>query len=128
MTRETGGELYRRIAATAGPRRGARRPNAARRRSPRWRVASLLASTELAAATLGAMAAQAAPPLVRTDRHPVTVAATMYAAPTIPALLGRLEQDRRLLVLARTVARNRAGRDSSEPRGGELPRVSSLRP
>jgi hypothetical protein len=36
--------------------------------------------------------------------HPSTVAATVYAAPTIQALLARLDQDRRLLAsLARTL-------------------------
>lgn len=73
--------------------------------SPRWRVASLVAATELAAATLGVAAAGSDAVSPRTDQHPATVAAVMYAAPTVPALLGRLEQDRRLLTsLARTLA------------------------
>jgi hypothetical protein len=76
-----------------------------RTRSPRWHVASLIASTELAAATFGALAANGPPPSTRTDQHSTTIAAIMYAAPTIPALLARLEQDRRLLTsFARTFA------------------------
>ncbi len=76
-----------------------------RARSPRWHVASLIAGTELAAATFGALAAGGGAPTTRTDQHSTTVAAIMYAAPTIPALLGRLEQDRRLFTsFARTLA------------------------
>ncbi len=42
--------------------------------------------------------------LPRLELHPSTVAATVYAAPTIQGLLARLEQDRRLLAsLARTL-------------------------
>jgi hypothetical protein len=74
-------------------------------RSPRWQVAALAASTELAATTLGMAAARASDvALPRLDQEPATVAAVMYAAPSIPALLTRLEQDRRLLTsLARAV-------------------------
>jgi hypothetical protein len=74
-------------------------------RSPRWQVAALAASTELAATTLGVAAAGASDAaLPRLDQASATVAAVMYAAPSIPALLARLEQDRRLLTsLARTV-------------------------
>jgi hypothetical protein len=78
-------------------------------RSPRWHVASLVAMTELAAHTLGAIAAGA--PRVeapRLDRDPATIGAVMYAAATIPALVGLLEQDRRRLAsLARTLADRR---------------------
>jgi hypothetical protein len=67
-------------------------------RSPRWYVAALAVGLELAAATLAAIAATgAAPALPRLDRHPAPVAAVMYAAPTLAALLARVEQDRRLL-------------------------------
>ncbi len=106
---EASGELHRRIAV-ALRRIGERRAddvdalNDASGRSPRRRAASLAAATELTAATLGAIAAGAAPPGERIDRHPATVAAVMYAAPTVVALLGRLEQDRRMLAsLARAL-------------------------
>ncbi len=95
---EAAGELHRRISVAfrhLGEQR-ADRPGEDGR-SARWRVAALCAVLELAAATLGAIAAGARPASERTDRHPATVAAVMYAAATIPALLTRLEQDRRLL-------------------------------
>lgn len=66
--------------------------------SPRRRVCGYVALLELAAQTLGAITAGIAAPTERLDEHPAIVAATMYAAPTIPALLSRLEQDRRQLV------------------------------
>lgn len=104
---ETAGELHRRIGVALralGEGRADHSPgDDLRAHSPRWHVASLIAATELAAATLGAVAAGGAAPRTRTDQHPTTVAAIMYAAPTIPALLGRLEQDRRLFTsFART--------------------------
>jgi hypothetical protein len=68
-------------------------------------VAALAASTELAATTLGAaLSGHAQVTLPRLDELPETIAAMMYAAPSIPALLSRLEQDRRLLTsLSRTL-------------------------
>ena len=95
---EATGELHRRISVAfrrLGEQRADRPDEDAR--SARWRVAALCASLELAAATFGAIAAGARATPERTDRHPATVAAVMYAAATIPALLTRLEQDRRLL-------------------------------
>lgn len=102
---EVSGELHRRIGValrTIGERRADQR--AEHDASPRQLVASLVASLELAAGTLGAIAAAVTPPDGRSDRHPTTVAAVMYAAPTLGALLSRLEQDRRLLAsIARTL-------------------------
>jgi hypothetical protein len=104
---EAAGELHRRIGIALralGEGRADRSVGTdLHARAPRWHVASLIAATELAAATFGALAAGGQPPSTRTDQHAATVAAIMYAAPTIPALLGRLEQDRRLLTsLARS--------------------------
>ncbi len=65
--------------------------------SPRHQVAALCALIELGATTLGAVAADGTPPVDRIDRGPAAATALMYAAPNIPALLQRLEQDRRLL-------------------------------
>lgn len=65
--------------------------------SPRQRVAGYAALLELASQTVGAITAGVPAPAARTDQHPALVAALMYATPTIPALLARLEQDRRLL-------------------------------
>ena len=120
-TEEASGELYRRIAV-ALRRIGERRADDpdAESRSPRWRAASLAAATELAAAALGAIAAGAAAASERSDRHPATVAAVMYAAPTLSALLTRLEQDRRLLAsLARTLESRLA--EEHETPWGRLP-------
>ncbi len=95
---EAGGELHRRIAV-ALRRIGERRAeiDGDDGRTPRWRVASLAARIELTAATLGAVAAGGRPPSTAVEDHPTTVAAVMYAAPTLDALLTRLEQDRRML-------------------------------
>ncbi|MBM3138675.1 MAG: hypothetical protein FJZ92_00305 [Chloroflexi bacterium] len=95
---EAAGELHRRISA-ALRRIGeaqAEQPDG-EQRTPRWRVASLAAALELACASLAAVAAGGGTPDVRHDRHPALVSALMYAAPSIPALLTRVDQDRRLL-------------------------------
>lgn len=96
---EAAGELHRRIGVSL---RHAGEPRADapddEGRSPRRRVAEHVAMLEAAAATLASVASGDAPPGGRYDRHPATVLAVMYATPTIPALLARLEQDRRLLV------------------------------
>lgn len=102
---ETGGELHRRIGAAlrliGEERADTAAPGA---RSPRWLVCELAASIELAAQTLAAAAAGVTGPTARLDRHAAMVGAVMYAAPTLPALLTRLEQDRRMLAsLARTL-------------------------
>ena len=100
---EAGGELHRRIAAALRDI-GERRADRGGPRSPRAQVAGLAVATELAGLTLGAIAAGVQVGLPRLDSHPSTVAAVMYAAPTIQALLTRLEQDRRFLAsLGRTL-------------------------
>ena len=95
---EASGELHRRIAVTL---RYIGEPRAdewdAEGLSPRRRVSGYVALLELASQTLGAITAGIATPVDRTDEHPAVVAAIMYATPTIPALLTRLEQDRRQL-------------------------------
>jgi hypothetical protein len=102
---EASGELHRRIGAALrriGEARAERDDGGGR--TPRYRAAALAAAIELAAHTLGAVAAGAAAPDVRSDRHPAVIAAIMYATPAIPALLARLDQDRRLLAsLARSL-------------------------
>ena len=111
---EASGELHRRIGVafrTLGEGRADEADKAdeadSDRRGGRWRVASLAATLELTAATLAAVAAtrgELADALPRTDQHPSHLAAIMYAAPTIGALLQRLEQNRRLVAsLARTL-------------------------
>jgi hypothetical protein len=95
---EASGELHRRIALALrdiGEER-ADTPDS-QRRSPRQRVAALAVLLESTAQTLAAMAAGTEAATGRIDRHPAAVAAVMYGAPTLSALLGRLEQDRRML-------------------------------
>lgn len=100
---EASGELIRRITVALHDVGEARADSTgsgtseAERRSPRQRVAALAVLTELACSTFAAAAAGIAPPSGRLDRHPAAVAAVMYGAPTVPALLQRLEQDRRML-------------------------------
>ncbi len=99
---EAAGELHRRIAAALRDI-GERRADRGGRASPRAQVAGLAVATELAALVLGAASAGSTAEIPRLDSHPSSVAAVMYAAPTLPQLLGRLDQDRRLVAsLART--------------------------
>ncbi len=102
---EAAGELHRRIAAALraiGELR-ADTPDADHR-TPRGEVASLAATLELAGVVLASIGAGSEAATARVDRRPELVAAVMYAAPSIPALLGRVEQDRRLVAsLARTI-------------------------
>ena len=95
---EASGELHRRIGSAL---RDIGEPRADERdaegRSPRRRVSGYVALLELASQTLGAITAAVPAPTARTDEHPALVAAVMYATPTIPALVARLEQDRRQL-------------------------------
>ncbi len=65
--------------------------------TPRQYATHLATALELGCASLGAVIAGDRPPLARSDRHPAVVAALTYGAPTLPALLARLEQDRRVL-------------------------------
>ena len=95
---EASGELHRRIGIAL---RYVGEPRAdewdAEGVSPRKRVSGYVALLELASQTVGSITAGVAPPTARTDEHPALVAAVMYATPTIPVLLARLEQDRRQL-------------------------------
>ena len=102
---EAAGELHRRIATSL---RSIGEPRAdtpdADGITPRREVASLAATLELAGLVLGAVAAGAPATVPRIDRHPALVAAVMYAAPSVAALLARVDQDRRLVAsLARTL-------------------------
>jgi hypothetical protein len=95
---EASGELHRRVGAALrriGEEYADR--SIGQDHSPRRQTAELAALIELASGTLSAVAAGGEPVTLRADRHPATTAALMYAAPAIPALLQRLEQDRRLL-------------------------------
>ena len=93
---EACGELHRRIGVALRAV-GEAEADEGGRDAPRRLVAGYAASLELVCATFAASAAGVAAPGGRTDRHPATVAAVMYGAPAIPALLARLEQDRRML-------------------------------
>jgi hypothetical protein len=53
---------------------------------------------EFTASTFALIAAAAPVEVPRIDRHPAYVAAIMYAAPAVPGLLQRLEQDRRMVI------------------------------
>jgi pimeloyl-ACP methyl ester carboxylesterase len=103
---ETTGEIHRRIAValrTLGEQ-GADQPDISGM-TARREVAKLAASLELAALTLAAYRIGTVITSERIDHHPAIVNSLMYAAPTIPALLQRIEQDRRLLTsLARDVS------------------------
>lgn len=115
---EVAGELHRRIGV-ALRMMGEQRADqlGAEGRSGRWRVAALIAGAELAAATLGAVAASTEAPSARTDRHPATIAGLMYAAPTLGALLTRLEQDRRLLASLSRSLESRLDEERATPWG-----------
>ena len=110
------GEIERRIAVAlrALGERAADEPDAAGR-SPRREVAELAAGLELAALALAAVAEGGALPSEPGDRRPTLAAGLMYAAPTIPALLQRLDQDRRLLVSLARAAAERLGGEDADP-------------
>ncbi|MBM4411733.1 MAG: hypothetical protein FJ037_10555 [Chloroflexi bacterium] len=93
---EACGELHRRIGVALRAI-GEAEADEGGREAPRRTVAGYAASLELACATFGAAAAGITAAGGRADRHPASVAAVMYGTPTIPALLARLEQDRRIL-------------------------------
>lgn len=96
---EASGELHRRIASALreiGEVRGDEWDIEGL--APRRRVTAYVTLLELAAQTLAAITAGVAPPTARTDEHLSIIAAMVYATPTIPSLLTRLEQDRRQLV------------------------------
>ena len=102
---EAAGELHRRIAAALRAIGELRADTpGADGRSPRREVAALAATLEVAGVVLASIAAGSDATAAPVDRRPELVAALMYAAPSIPALLGRVEQDRRLVAsLARTL-------------------------
>ena len=102
---EAAGELRRRAGAALRRIGEARADEAAPDGvTPRERIASLIASGELAIATLASAAAGAEAARHRLDREPATLRALMYGAPTLNGLLTRLEQNRRVLAaLARVL-------------------------
>lgn len=85
--------------------------------SPRWRLASLAAAFELAASTLGAISNGGLGPTERSDLNTTTIAAVMYAAPTLPALLSRMEQNRRLLASLARALESRIAEEHPTPWG-----------
>ncbi|MCY4455951.1 MAG: hypothetical protein OXC56_06525 [Chloroflexi bacterium] len=115
---EAAGELHRRIAtalrAIGEPRADSPDDNGL---APRREVASLAATLELAGLVLAAVAAGGPAVVPRIDRHPALVAAVMYAAPSIPALLGRLDQDRRLVASIARTLESRLGEEHETPWG-----------
>lgn len=113
---EAAGELHRRIAEALRDL-GERRADRGGRESPRARVASLVVSTELASIVLASVAAASDAVLPRLEVHPAAIAAVMYAAPTLPALLGRLEQDRRLLASLARALEPRLDEETASPWG-----------
>ena len=111
------GEIERRIAVAlrALGERAADEPDAAGR-SPRREVADLAADLELASLALAVVVAGGGePPAEDGDRRAALAAGLMYAAPTIPALLQRLDQDRRLLVSLARAAAERLGGEDADP-------------
>ncbi|MFN8585889.1 MAG: hypothetical protein U0446_11295 [Dehalococcoidia bacterium] len=113
---EAAGELHRRIAEALRDI-GERRADRGGRESPRARVASLVVATELASTLLSSAAAASEIVLSRLEVHPAAIAAVMYAAPTLPALLGRLEQDRRLLASLARAIESRLDEEANSPWG-----------
>jgi hypothetical protein len=95
---EVAGELERRmgVALRRIGERGADAPDL-EGVSPRMRVAQLAAESERLTFALGAVLASVMAGDAAVARHPALVAAVSYAAPTLGALLSRLDQDRRLL-------------------------------
>ena len=95
---EAAGELQRRIGV-ALRRIGERQADAPGLEgvSARRRVAELAVESESLAFALAATLAGVPAGAAATARHPALLAAMAYAAPSIPALLTRLDQDRRLL-------------------------------
>ena len=76
----------------------------------------MAADLELAALVLAAVAAAGGePPAEDGERRAALAAGLMYAAPTIPALLQRLDQDRRLLVSLARAAAERLGGEDADP-------------
>lgn len=131
---EAGGELVRRIAVAlrALGETEADRVSASEgaEGAPRWRVARLAALIELAAGDLvgteGAAEVPPGPDVVDAPMRARVAAASeatslatglMYAAPSIEALLTRLEQDRRLLASLARAAEHRLDERQPTPPG-----------
>lgn len=136
---EAAGEIHRRIGVALrrlgevhADRTGPAPTPWGTRASARWLVASLAVTHELTAIALARAAgddtlSRTAPATGATLEGSSLVPALIYAAPTIPALLARLEQDRRLLVaLGRRMEDADAGRLLPSP-WGPLPARTLLR-
>jgi hypothetical protein len=123
---EVAGELHRRIGV-ALRRIGEMRADApldpSEVASPRMRVARLAAACELAALTLAALLTNIELDTPRLDRQPALAAALMYGAPTLGALLGRLEQDRRVLASIARQLESRLDDERGTPWGRRTPRA-----
>ena len=115
---EAAGELHRRIAAALRAIGELRADTpGADERTPRREVASLAATLQLAGVVLASVAAGSDATTARVDRRPELVAAVMYAAPSIPALLGRVEQDRHLVSSLARALKSRLDEEHSTPWG-----------
>ncbi len=115
---EAAGELHRRVAAALRAIGEARADSPDENGlAPRREVASLAATLELAGLVLAAVVAGGSAEVPRIDRHPALVAAVMYAAPSIPALLGRLDQDRRLVASVARTLESRLDEEHETPWG-----------
>lgn len=115
---EAAGELHRRIAAALRAIGELRADTpGADGTTPRREVASLAATLELAGVVLASIAAGSDAAMARVDRRPEFVAAVMYAAPSIPSLLGRVEQDRRLVASLARALESRLDEEHATPWG-----------
>lgn len=123
---EVAGELHRRLGVALrllGERRADAPLDPTEVASPRMRVARLAAAGELAALTLAALLTNTELDTPRLDRQPALAAALMYGAPTLGALLGRLEQDRRVLASLARQLESRLDVERRTPWGTRTPRA-----
>jgi hypothetical protein len=95
---EAAGEIQRRVGVALRRigERDADRPNL-EGMTARRRAAELAVACEVAALALGSLAAALPTGPLLPPGHPTLAAALAYGAPTLQSLLGRLEQDRRVL-------------------------------
>lgn len=115
---EASGELHRRIAAALRAIGELRADTpGADERTPRREVASFAATLELAGLVFAAITSGSDGTTARVDRRPELVAAVMYAAPSISALLGRVEQDRRLVSSLGRAIESRLDEEHATPWG-----------
>lgn len=115
---EAAGELHRRAAAALRAiGEGRADTPGADGRTPRHEAAALAATLELGALALAAVAAGEPPVTPRVDRHPALVAGVMYAAPSIRALLARVDQDRRLVASLARALESRLDEECPTPWG-----------